>query len=77
MVSNLFLLPKFNERDSDVFFSLFERLAEARGWLDSDQTLQCVMTGKAQEAYASLGCDLTYESVKTAVLKGYELVPEE
>ncbi|XP_030283654.1 uncharacterized protein LOC115587797 [Sparus aurata] len=78
MVSSLRLLPKFNEKDPDVFFSLFERLAEARGWSDSDQTLllQCVLTGKAQEAYASLGGDLTYKSVKAAVLKAYELVPE-
>lgn len=29
-----------------------------------------------RETYASLGCDLTYESVKAAVLKAYELVPE-
>ena len=78
IVSSLCLLPKFNERDPDVFFSLFERLAEARSWSDSDRTLllQCVLTGKAQEAYASLGSDLTYESVKAAVLKAYELVPE-
>lgn len=53
------LLPKFNERDLDVFFCLFERIAEARNWSDSEQTLllQCVLSGKAQEAYVSLSSD--------------------
>lgn len=32
VVSNLKLLPKFNERDLDVFFSLFESIAEERNW---------------------------------------------
>lgn len=81
MVSNLRLLPKFNEEDPDVFsFSLFERVAEAGKWSDSERILllQCVLCGRAQEAYASLGSDsLTYKSVKDcAVLKAYELVPE-
>lgn len=79
MVRNLRLLPKFNEEDPDVFFSLFERVAEAGKWSDSEQILllQCVLCGRAQEAYASLGSDgLTYKSVKDAVLKAYELVPE-
>lgn len=79
VVRNLRLLPKFNEKDPDVFFSLFERVAQAEGWSDSDQILllQCVLSGKAQETYASLSNDnLTYKSVKTAVLKAYELVPE-
>lgn len=35
VVNNLRLLPKFNERNPDVFFFLFEQLAEARGWSDS------------------------------------------
>jgi len=61
------------------FFSLFERLAEARSWSNSDRTLllQSVLTGKAQEAYASLDWEnITCESVKAAVLKAYDLVPE-
>jgi len=48
--ANLQLLPKFSEKDPDLFFSLFERVASSRGWSDSECTLllQCVLTGKAQ-----------------------------
>ena len=78
--SNLKLLPKFSESDPDLFFSLFERVADARDWSDSERTLllQCVITGKAQEAYASLTVmeSKNYEMVKSTVLRAYELVPE-
>lgn len=77
---SLRLVPQFNERDPDIFFSLFERVAENRGWSDSERTLllQCVLTGKAQEAYSALSLaeSRVYLSVKAAVLKIYELVPE-
>ncbi len=41
--------------------------------------LQCVLTGKAQGAYSALcvADSKVYETVKNAVLKVYELVPEE
>ena len=32
IIRNLSLLPKFNERDPDTFFSLFERIADTQGW---------------------------------------------
>jgi len=74
------LVPKFNEKDVDVFFTLFERIADARGWVDSDRIilLQCVLTGRAQEVFSSLSLEdsADYDKVKTAVLKVYELVPE-
>ncbi len=40
--------------------------------------LQCVLVGKAQEAYFSLSVEesLDYEQVKAAILRIYELVPE-
>uniref|UniRef100_A0A8C1I8K6 Gypsy retrotransposon integrase-like protein 1 n=1 Tax=Cyprinus carpio TaxID=7962 RepID=A0A8C1I8K6_CYPCA len=77
---NLRLMPKFSERDPDTFFTLFERIAEARGWPSKERTLllQCVFTGRAQEVYSSLpvsDCN-DYDIVKAAVLKSYELVPE-
>ena len=72
--------PNSMERDLDTFFSLFERVADARGWPDVDRTLmlQCVFTGKAQEAYSALSLvdGTIYSKVKAAVLKAYELVPE-
>ncbi len=80
VLGNLRLLPKFNERDPETFFSLFERVAETRKWPESAQTLmlQCALTGRAQEAYSSLSFtdSQNYLSVKFAVLKAYELVPE-
>ena len=40
--------------------------------------LQCVLTGRAQEAYSTLSATdcKVYKRVKSAVLKAYELVPE-
>ncbi|KAK0150744.1 hypothetical protein N1851_008151 [Merluccius polli] len=80
IIRNLSLLPKFNERDPDTFFSLFERIADTQGWPVTERTLmlQCAFTGKAQEAYAALSNidSQSYTKVKAAVLKVYELVPE-
>ena len=80
LTASLRLVPKFNERDPDTFFTLFERVAEARRWPDVDRVLllQCVLTGKAQEAYSAVCAQegLTYDMVKSAVLKAYELIPE-
>ncbi len=56
-ISNMVrLLPKFNERDPDIFFSLFESVADDRGWSDSERTLllQSVLVGRAQEAFIAL-----------------------
>lgn len=79
-LSDLRLVPIFNERDPEMFFSMFERLAEARGWPDSTRTsmLQCVLTGRAQEAFSALSNSdgMDYAVVKSTVLKAYELVPE-
>ena len=36
VASNLRLLPKFNENDVDIFFSLFERVADSRNWHDEE-----------------------------------------
>lgn len=80
VASSLRLVPPFSEQDPDTFFSQFERVAESRDWSDSDRTLllQCVLTGKAQEAYSALtvGESKIYATFKAAVLKAYELVPE-
>lgn len=69
-MNNLSLLPKFSDSDPYTFFSLFERVADAGGWDDSDRTtlLQCVLTWKAQEAYLSVADSRVYDRVKSAVL---------
>lgn len=73
-------LPKFNERDPDIFFSLFENVAADQNWSDEDKTLllQTVLVGRAQEAFVALSFveRKSYQSVKEAVLKSYELIPE-
>lgn len=80
IVNNLRLVPKFNEDEPEIFFSLFERVADARSWSDAERTvlLQSVLTGKAQEAFSSLSVtdSLSYAKVKAAILKAYEMVPE-
>ena len=45
VVGNLRLVPQFCEQDPDIFFSLFERVAESRGWSDSDRYFCSVLTG--------------------------------
>ena len=74
------LLPKFNEKDPDVFFSLFESLAEERGWSDADRTslIQSVLPPKAQDAYIALlpAERKVYATVKSAILLAYELCAE-
>ncbi|KAK7884324.1 hypothetical protein WMY93_027447 [Mugilogobius chulae] len=79
-VANLHLVPKFNERDPDTFFTLFERVAAVMAWSDADRILllQCVLTGKAQEAYSAICAqdNLSYECVKSTVLKAYQLTAE-
>lgn len=49
-------LPKFNERDPDVFFSLFENVAADQNWSSGNKTLllQTVLIGCAQEAFVAL-----------------------
>jgi len=80
VAGNLRLLPKFNEHDPDVFFSLFETIAEEGKWPSAIRVLmlQTVITGKAQEAYAALTLEerRNYDKVKVTILKAYELVPE-
>ena len=74
------LIPPFNSKDVDKYFTLFERTADTLKWPRKvwPLLLQCVLTGKAQEAYASLSPDdsLDYAKVKAAVLRAFELVPE-
>ena len=68
LVGNLKLVPKFNERDPEKKISVFERVADTRAWPGADRRvmLQCVLTGKAQEALSALSVtdSLSYQSVK-------------
>lgn len=69
------LYQKFNGKDPDTFFSLFERVAEVRNWPESACALmlQCVLTGRAQEAYSSLTSEDSkkYSLVKKCSVKSF------
>lgn len=62
-------------------FFLFEQLPDARDWSNAECVLllRCVLTGKAQEVFTALSLEQagSYNLVKNAVFKAYELVPEE
>ncbi|XP_052471859.1 uncharacterized protein LOC128028630 isoform X2 [Carassius gibelio] len=74
------MVPPFCEKDVEKYFCHFERVAASLKWPENvwSLLLQCVITGKAQEVYASLSIEdsADYTIVKAAILKAYELVPE-
>ncbi len=74
------LVPPFSEKDVEIYFSHFERVATTSKWPKNVCTLllQSVLIGKAQEAYSALSLERStdYDEVKAAILKAYELVPE-
>ena len=80
MSRNIRLVPPFNEKDVDKYFTVFERVASSLKWPRDmwSLLLQCVLVGKAREVYSSLSLEncLDYECVKSTVLRAYELVPE-
>ena len=77
---HIVLVPTFRETEVDSYFSAFERIASALQWPTEvwPLLLQCKIHGKAQEAVAALPLEdsLKYDSVKAAILRAYELVPE-
>ncbi len=74
------LVPHFRETEVDTYFSAFEHIASALRWPKEvwPLLLQCKLIGKAQEVCSALPLEesLQYESVKSAILRAYELVPE-
>ena len=62
------------------FFESFEKVASQLKWPKDYWAimLQAVLTGKAQVAYSSMSAEesASYDKVKQAILKAYELVPE-
>ena len=73
-------MPKFEEKEVDKYFLHFEKIANSLKWPKESWTLllQSVFIGKAREIYSSLSIEQcqSYDAVKKAVLKAYELVPE-
>ena len=77
---NIRLVPPFQEKEVDKYFAHFEKVADSLNWPKESWVLllQSVLVGKAQEIYGSLSVEQSssYEHVKEAILKAYELVPE-
>ena len=73
-------VPPFQETEVDKYFLHFEKVATSLSWPKEVWTLllQSVLLGKAREAYSALSVDQSseYDTVKSAVLRAYELVPE-
>ncbi|GAA6104849.1 uncharacterized protein LOC125146164 [Tachysurus ichikawai] len=74
------LVPHFRETEVDSYFNAFERIATSLCWPKEAWTilLQCKLVGKAQEDFSTLPLEesLQYDTVKLAILRAYELVPE-
>lgn len=77
---NISLVPLFREMEVDSYFGAFERIAASLNWPKEVWTLllQCRLVGKAMEVFSTLSIEdsMKYETVKAAVLRAYELVPE-
>ena len=74
------LVPQFREAEVDSYLGAFEHIASALQWPTEvwPLLLQCKIHGKTQEAVAALPLEdsLKYDSVKSAILRAYKLVPE-
>ncbi len=80
MSKHIVLVPQFRETEVDSHFSAFECITTSLHWPKEVWCLllQCRLFGKAQEVCSTLLLEesLKYESVKSAILRAYELVPE-
>ncbi|XP_064080588.1 uncharacterized protein LOC135197449 [Macrobrachium nipponense] len=80
MFAALKLVPHFSEEEVNEFFVSFEKIAKKLAWPKDMWTtlVQCRLVGKAQRVYNNLNDDLSadYDTVKSIVLKAYDLVPE-
>ncbi|KAL1254352.1 hypothetical protein QQF64_016581 [Cirrhinus molitorella] len=77
---HIVLVPHFRETEVDSYFSAFERIATSLYWPKDLWAilLQCRLVGKALEVFSTLSIEesLNYETVKSTILRAYELVPE-
>ena len=77
---NIRLVPKFQEKSVDKYFTQFEKIAANLKWPREfwPTLLQSVLLGKAAEVYSALSLaeSSDYDKVKDAILKAYQLVPE-
>ena len=74
------MVPRFNEKEVDTYFTSFENIAVQIGWPEDQWTLLLhrVLEGKALTVYTALSFEdqRSYPQVKDAIQRAYELVPE-
>lgn len=77
---NASLIGHFDEKDPDLFFTQFEKLATSLNWRVEYWTVlvQSKFIGKARKIYTSLSAAdcKDYQTVKNSVLKAYDQVAE-
>ena len=80
MTRHVRFVPPFQEAEPDKYFLHFEKIATSLHWPTEVWTLllQSTLVGKAREVYSALSVDQSsvYRTVKNAILKAYELIPE-
>ncbi|XP_065893824.1 uncharacterized protein [Dysidea avara] len=73
-------VPPFQETEPDRYFLHFEKVATSLEWPREVWTLllQSTLVGKTREVYSALSVDQSsvYNTIKSTILKAYELVPE-
>ena len=74
------LVPVFEEENVEKYFLYFEKVAVSFDWPKEkwSHLLQSQLKGKARDAYSALSVEEAgkYDTVKAAILRSYELVPE-
>ena len=74
------LVPPLQEREVDKYFLRFEKISTSLEWPKTVWMLllQSVLMVKAREVYSSMLTEQSsqYKTVKKAILRAYELVPE-
>ena len=80
VTKHLKMVPKFDEENLESFFDAFSKVARSLAWPENKYIilLQSVLKGRAQETYAAMSYEdcQNFDTVKEAILKAYELVPE-
>ena len=59
-INNLRLLPRFNEKDQDTFFLLFQCVAKATDWLDADSALMLQNDQGSNFSYELVGMEMSW-----------------
>ena len=80
MIKHIRFVPPFQETKPDKYFLHFKKIATSLHWPAEIWILllQSTLVGKAREIYSELSVDQSsvYGTVKSTILKAYQLVPK-